>query len=120
MDARTAVLAPVEEIEGLEAQLMCWLKRIGELVELDEPLLELETEKARVEVAAPVAGVLVETLKGERQAISPGELLGWISVARHGGTPGDAAPERFEQNDVAAPDAAIAHPRVERERNGGG
>ena len=42
-----------------EATVLKWFKNIGEAVEVDEPLVELETDKVTVEVPAPAAGVLM-------------------------------------------------------------
>ena len=42
-----------------EATVLKWFKNVGEAVEVDEPLVELETDKVTVEVPAPAAGVLM-------------------------------------------------------------
>ena len=75
------IRAPELEAEGTRAQLLRWLKRPGEAVERNEPLLELETDKVTVEVPAPASGRLREQLKAERDEVAPGELLGVIEVA---------------------------------------
>jgi 2-oxoglutarate dehydrogenase E2 component (dihydrolipoamide succinyltransferase) len=61
-----------------------WLKAVGERVVLNEPLIELETDKVTVEVAAPGSGVLREILKREQDDVAPGELLGRIEMAGTG------------------------------------
>src|SRR5262249_6478420 len=70
------VRARAEETEGTRLQLLRWLKQVGDPVEANEPLIEIETDKVTVEVAAPRAGVLREILKREQEEIAPGELLG--------------------------------------------
>ena len=55
------VLVP-EEQEGTQAVVRAWLKRIGDRVEVNDPLVELETDKVAMEVPAPAAGVLSEIL----------------------------------------------------------
>ena len=81
MSTPTDILAPAEQTEGTRSQLLRWLKRVGERVEENEPLIELETDKVTVEVAAPRSGVLIEVFKHEQDEISPGELLGRIAPA---------------------------------------
>jgi 2-oxoglutarate dehydrogenase E2 component (dihydrolipoamide succinyltransferase) len=79
MSTHIDILAPVEQTEGTRSQLLRWLKRPGERVEQNEPLIELETDKVTVEVAAPKSGVLIEVLKHEQDEVSPGEVLGRIA-----------------------------------------
>jgi len=57
-----------------------WLKKPGEAVALDEPLVEIESDKATVEVPAPTAGVLAEIAVDEGAEASPGDLLGRIDA----------------------------------------
>src|SRR5512132_3400981 len=71
------ILAPAEQ-EGTRAQVLRWLKQVGEPVRENEPVVELETDKVTVEVAAPGGGVLSEILKQERDELTPGEVLGRI------------------------------------------
>jgi len=81
MSASLDIRAPAEQTEGTRSQLLRWLKRPGERVEANEPLIEIETDKVTVEVAAPGSGVLAEILKQEQEEIVPGELLGRIEAA---------------------------------------
>ncbi|HEV2285866.1 MAG TPA: biotin/lipoyl-containing protein, partial [Steroidobacteraceae bacterium] len=94
MSTHTDILAPAEQTEGTRSQLLRWLKRVGERVEENEPLIELETDKVTVEVAAPKSGVLIEVLKHEQDEISPGELLGRIAEAATAGAAGATASGR--------------------------
>jgi 2-oxoglutarate dehydrogenase E2 component (dihydrolipoamide succinyltransferase) len=70
------IRAPAEQTEGTRLQILRWLKRPGDSVAADEPLIEIETDKVTVEVASPGAGVLREILKHEQEEVAPGELLG--------------------------------------------
>jgi len=72
------IRAPLEQTEGTRSQVLRWLKRAGDHVSQDEPLLEIETDKVTVEIAAPGSGVLREILKHEQEEIAPGELLGLL------------------------------------------
>ena len=80
MSASLDIRAPQEQTEGTRSQLLRWLKRVGEPVEANEPLIELETDKVTVEVAAPASGVLAEILKQEQDEVVPGDLLGRIAT----------------------------------------
>jgi 2-oxoglutarate dehydrogenase E2 component (dihydrolipoamide succinyltransferase) len=72
------VRAPAEQTEGTRSQILRWLKQVGERVDEDEPLIEIETDKVTVEVASPGSGVLREILRHEQEEITPGELLAWL------------------------------------------
>jgi len=102
MSTSLDVRAPAEQTEGTRSQLLRWLKRVGDTVEANEPLIELETDKVTVEVASPASGVLAEILKQEQDEVVPGELLGRIEAGAEGGV-ARAAPEPRAAG--AAPDA---------------
>jgi len=111
VSGRVEIRAPAEESEGTRLQILRWLKRAGERVTLNEPLIEIETDKVTVEVPSPGDGVLVEILRHEQDEIAPGELLGHIESA---GAPqavqpaaAGAAPARRPEP-VAASDPAPA------------
>ena len=78
------IRAPAEQTEGTRSQILRWLKRVGEQVSENEPLIEIETDKVTVEVAAPGSGVLREILRQEQDEITPGELLGWLDASGDG------------------------------------
>jgi 2-oxoglutarate dehydrogenase E2 component (dihydrolipoamide succinyltransferase) len=61
-----------------EATVAKWLKRPGETVAVDEPVVELETDKVNVEVPAPAAGTLAEILAEEGASLPVGAVLGRI------------------------------------------
>ncbi len=61
-----------------EATVAQWLKRPGETVAIDEPVVELETDKVNVEVPAPAAGTLVEIVAEEGASLPVGGVLGTI------------------------------------------
>ncbi|HYW15680.1 MAG TPA: dihydrolipoamide acetyltransferase family protein [Allosphingosinicella sp.] len=69
-----------EEQEGTQAVVRAWLKKVGDRVEVNDPLVELETDKVAIEVPAPVAGVLREILLESDAAAVPGAVLGRIAV----------------------------------------
>jgi len=72
------IVAPAEQ-EGTKSVLKTWLKRPGDIVRLNDPIAELETDKVAVEIAAPVDGVLSEILVEEGADVEPGALLARIA-----------------------------------------
>jgi 2-oxoglutarate dehydrogenase E2 component (dihydrolipoamide succinyltransferase) len=74
------VLVPQEQ-EGTKAVVRAWLKQIGDRVEKNDPLVELETDKVAMEVPAPAAGVLREILLHSDDDAVPGAVLGRIAPA---------------------------------------
>ncbi len=85
--------------EGTESFLERWLKKPGEAVREHEPLLEINTDKVTIEVAAPASGVLKEVLKQPNEPVTPGEVLGRIEA---GAT---AAPPPAEKVDILMPES---------------
>ena len=69
-----------DEQEGTKAVVRAWLKRVGDTVAVNDPLVELETDKVTQEVPAPAAGVLSEILLDSEAEALPGALLGRIST----------------------------------------
>merc|ERR1712159_522811 len=62
-----------------EATVSKWLKNVGEKVDSDEPVVELETDKVNVEVPSPSNGVLENISVNEGDTVEVGTLLGSIS-----------------------------------------
>lgn len=75
------IKVPSEQLDGTRSQVLRWLKAVGEPVTAHEPVVELETDKVTVEIAAPGSGVLGEILKVEGDNVEPGDLLGRIGSA---------------------------------------
>jgi 2-oxoglutarate dehydrogenase E2 component (dihydrolipoamide succinyltransferase) len=109
------IRAPAEEqTEGTRSQLLRWLKQPGDQVIENEPLIELETDKVTVEVAAPGSGVLREIVKHEQDEVAAGELLGRIELSASAA----AAPVAARAEITAA--APTYSPAVAAGRGGGG
>tara|TARA_Y100000590_G_scaffold356789_1_gene411223 strand:- start:6379 stop:7689 length:1311 start_codon:yes stop_codon:yes gene_type:complete len=62
-----------------EATVSKWLKQVGEAVDSDEPLVELETDKVNVEVPSPLSGTLTSIKVKEGDTVEVGGLLGMVS-----------------------------------------
>lgn len=69
-----------DEQEGTKAVVRAWLKQVGDAVAVNDPLVELETDKVTQEVPAPAAGVLAEILLVTDDEAEPGSLLARIST----------------------------------------
>jgi 2-oxoglutarate dehydrogenase E2 component (dihydrolipoamide succinyltransferase) len=80
-----------DEQEGTKAVVRAWLRKVGDAVAENDPLVELETDKVTQEVPAPVAGVLAEILLETDAEAVPGALLARISTG--GTTPPTGRPE---------------------------
>ena len=81
----TDIIVPTLGESVSTATVARWLKKAGEAVAADEPLVELETDKVTVEVNAPSAGVLAAISANEGAEVEPGAVLG--SIAAGAGAP---------------------------------
>jgi 2-oxoglutarate dehydrogenase E2 component (dihydrolipoamide succinyltransferase) len=84
-----------------EATVGQWLKKPGEAVALDEPIVSLETDKVAVDVPAPAAGILGALIANEGDTVSVGALLAMIEAA--GSAPAPAPVAAAAPAPVAAP-----------------
>ena len=73
------ILVPALGESITEATVVKWLKREGESVETDEPIIELETDKVNLEVPSPVDGILAEINAKDGQVVEVGAVLGLIT-----------------------------------------
>ena len=64
-----------------EATVSKWLKAQGEKVSVDEPLVELETDKVNVEVPSPTSGILGSIVVKEGETVNVGSLLGTVNIS---------------------------------------
>lgn len=78
--AGTANITMPLEQEGSKSVVRVWLKKIGEPVKRDEPIVELETDKVAVEVPAPEDGVLSAISLNEGDEAAPGATLGVLTL----------------------------------------
>jgi 2-oxoglutarate dehydrogenase E2 component (dihydrolipoamide succinyltransferase) len=81
-----------------EATIGKWFKKAGDVVAVDEPLVELETDKVTIEVPAPAAGVLTDVAVKDGDTVAVGALLGAI---KEGAAPA-AKPEQKTEKAKAA------------------
>ncbi len=67
-----------------EAAIITWFKNVGDAVEIDEPLLEVATDKVDSEVASPVSGVVSQLLFKANDVVKIGDVIATISVPSDG------------------------------------
>ena len=88
-----------------EATVAQWLKKEGEAVKADEPIVELETDKVTLEVNAPSDGVITKIIVGEGENVEVDAILGELE---EGGVANDSAPA--EKAEAPKTEAAAAAP----------
>jgi 2-oxoglutarate dehydrogenase E2 component (dihydrolipoamide succinyltransferase) len=73
------ILVPVLGESITEATVAKWLKKEGDSVEVDEAIVELETDKVNLEVPSPIEGVLSKISSKDGETVEVGALLGVIN-----------------------------------------
>jgi len=114
-----------------EAIVGRWLKGIGDHVEADEPVVDLETDKITVQLPAPAAGALTEQRFAEGDTVQVGDVVGHIDTAVQGtsasgnGAAAEAIPAQVKPQQVASapakkPQSTVASTSRPPERDGTG
>ncbi|MGK0716265.1 2-oxoglutarate dehydrogenase, E2 component, dihydrolipoamide succinyltransferase [Leucobacter sp. W1153] len=106
-----------------EGTVTRWLKNVGDRIEVDEPLLEVSTDKVDTEVPSPVAGVLEEILVQEDETAEVGAVLARIGDGKGADTassqpdaessPADSAPAPEPEQPAAAHQEHVSSPASE-------
>ncbi len=105
-----SVVMPALELTQETGKLVSWRKKDGERVSKGEPLVEIETDKAVVEVEATADGILAGILATEGDVIPVGQVIAWI-VAPGESLPVDAAPDKSPtRSTAAAASASVGSP----------
>jgi 2-oxoglutarate dehydrogenase E2 component (dihydrolipoamide succinyltransferase) len=119
----TEIKVPTLGESVTEATVGQWLKKPGEAVKADEPVVSLETDKVAVDVPAPVAGVLGDIIAKEGDTVEVGALLAYLNEGGAAAAPSApaasapaAAPAKAE---AAAPAPTASAPAAEDEGEGG-
>ena len=93
-----------ESVSG--ATIGTWLKKVGDTVTVDEPLVELETDKVSIEVPSPVSGVLSEILAPDGETVEVNALLAHITEGEGAAAPAKAdkakEPAKADKPDAVA------------------
>jgi 2-oxoglutarate dehydrogenase E2 component (dihydrolipoamide succinyltransferase) len=87
----TEIRVPTLGESVTEATIGRWFKNAGDAVAVDEPLVELETDKVTIEVPAPSAGTLGEIVAQKGETVAVGALLGQIAEGGAAARPASAA-----------------------------
>jgi len=111
----TEIRVPTLGESVTEATIGKWFKKPGDAVAVDEPLVELETDKVTIEVPAPSAGTLGEIVAKDGETVAVGALLGQITdgaapAAKPAAPTAQAAPAPAAPAPAAAPAQAKAPP----------
>ncbi|HHV67115.1 2-oxoglutarate dehydrogenase complex dihydrolipoyllysine-residue succinyltransferase [Brucella intermedia] len=102
----TEIRVPTLGESVTEATIGKWFKKVGDAIAVDEPLVELETDKVTVEVPAAAAGVLAEIVAKEGDTVEVNALLGQISGDGAAAAAAPAAKKEEAKPAAAAPAAA--------------
>jgi pyruvate dehydrogenase E2 component (dihydrolipoamide acetyltransferase) len=94
-----------------EGTVTRWLKQVGDEVKVDEPLLEVSTDKVDTEIPSPVAGTLLEIKVEEDDTVEVGAVLAMIGDEGEGGGSDDSA-----ESDESGEDSAGGGEDVEQEQ----
>ncbi len=111
--AGTEIVLPALGESVTEGTVTRWLKNVGEEIAVDEPLLEISTDKVDTEVPSPVAGTLLEIRAAEDETVEVGAVLAIIGAAGSAPAAAPAAPAAPAQEapaPAAAPEPAPAQP----------
>src|SRR6266567_170275 len=106
------ILVPTLGESVSEATIGKWFKKPGDAVAVDEPLVELETDKVTIEVPAPAAGTLAEISAKDGDTVAVGAILGMIKEGAGGAkaAPAKAAPAAEAKPAAKPASAAPAQP----------
>ena len=92
------IVVPVLGESITEATVAKWLKKEGDHVEADEPIVELETDKVNLEVPSPIDGVLSEIVSKDGSTVEVGALLG--SISQNGSVPSPKQPQVKKEPEI--------------------
>ncbi|MGD6980438.1 2-oxoglutarate dehydrogenase, E2 component, dihydrolipoamide succinyltransferase [Citricoccus zhacaiensis] len=109
----TEVTLPALGESVTEGTVTRWLKEVGDDVEVDEPLLEVSTDKVDTEIPSPVAGKLLEIKVQEDETVEVGALLALVGSGSAGGSAPAAAPAQEDQAPQAEEEPAQEEPAQE-------
>src|SRR6184192_4814992 len=101
--AATTVTMPALGESVVEGTVVKWLAQPGQRVELDEPLVEIATDKANTEIPSPSAGVLVEQIAKEGAVVAVGAALARLEEAGTSAVPTPPTPAPEKKSSTLAP-----------------
>ncbi len=114
----TSVALPALGESVTEGTVTQWLKQVGDQVAVDEPLLEVSTDKVDTEIPSPVAGTLLEIKVAEDETVEIGAelaIIGEEGAAASAPAEGEPAQDKQAQAEPEAEEEAQAEPEAEEE-----
>ena len=114
------IVVPILGESITEATVSKWLKNVGDIVEEDQPIVELETDKVNLEVPSPISGVLTEINSKDGSVVEVGTLLGLVSERGSAGLIKREEIKKIEptskENNVIKLDATKQEPKIFEEK----
>jgi len=114
------IVVPILGESITEATVSKWLKNVGDIVEEDQPIVELETDKVNLEVSSPISGVLTEINSKDGSVVEVGTLLGLVSERGSAGLIKREEIKKIEptskENNVIKLDATKQEPKIFEEK----
>jgi pyruvate dehydrogenase E2 component (dihydrolipoamide acetyltransferase) len=111
--ARVEVPMPQMGESIAEGTVSVWLKKIGERVERDEPIMEISTDKVDAEIPSPVAGTLVEVVVTEGETVEVGTVVAYIETGEGAAAVAGAEPGVPGERATSLPEATVGQPESE-------
>lgn len=109
--AETAASADAQEVtlpelgeSVTEGTITRWLKEVGDEVEVDEPLVEISTDKVDTEIPSPVAGTVLEIKAQEDEDVEVGQVLALVGSSNGAAAQPEAAPAPAEEKSEPTPE----------------
>jgi pyruvate dehydrogenase E2 component (dihydrolipoamide acetyltransferase) len=115
--ARVEVPMPQMGESIAEGTVSVWLKKVGEQIERDEPIMEISTDKVDAEIPSPAAGTLAEIVVQEGQTVEVGTIVAYIETeaGADAATPTPAPRPGTPEEMPATPIAGEAQPSAQRD-----
>jgi 2-oxoglutarate dehydrogenase E2 component (dihydrolipoamide succinyltransferase) len=107
--ARVEVPMPQMGESIAEGTVSVWLKKVGDRVERDEPIMEISTDKVDAEIPSPAAGVLVEIVVQEGETVEVGTIVAFVETEAGAAASAPAAPT---EGSPGLPEAAVGQPEI--------
>ncbi|WP_305764005.1 biotin/lipoyl-containing protein, partial [Corynebacterium sp. HMSC08D02] len=95
-----------------EGTITTWLKEVGDKVEVDEPLLEVSTDKVDTEIPSPVAGVILEIKAEEDDTVDVGDVI--VIIGEEGEAPASDSAKDEEPQEEEEPKKAPEEEKADK------
>jgi pyruvate dehydrogenase E2 component (dihydrolipoamide acetyltransferase) len=113
--ARVEVPMPQMGESIAEGTVSVWLKKVGDRVERDEPIMEISTDKVDAEIPSPAAGVLAEIVVEEGETVEVGTVVAFVETEAGAAVAAPAPEPKTPEEEPATPIAEEAQPKAQRD-----